>query len=173
MPVDSKIKSRSTLMHRRSWMAKSGSLALCTLCGCQLVRANAPQFALVSGMVRLDQQPLANARVLFVPIRLRDKNGVYLPVSCGVTDDHGRFELMVVRETAGEKTRKGAVVGRHRVWISRREDLQNTDQASEEKLPPHKLENEIVPDRYNGQTELTFDVPPGGTNDANFDLAGN
>jgi hypothetical protein len=35
------------------------------------------------------------------------------------------------------------------------------------------LPKDKVPQRYNTGTELTFDVPPSGTDQANFDLRSN
>jgi hypothetical protein len=65
---------------------------------------------LVSGIVTMDGEPLANAEVYFYPEPTRFTANVG-PFSVGLTDDQGKFEL---------KTRygdAGAVVGRHIVCI--------------------------------------------------------
>jgi hypothetical protein len=109
----------------------------------------------VSGVVTLDGQPLEGASVTFSPISGRD-DGV--GGSTGKTDAQGRYSL---RTVVGDKT--GAAVGKHKVSISLyRENPVNPDQAGKELVPPKYSD----PSR----TELTFDVPSGGTDKANFEL---
>jgi hypothetical protein len=114
----------------------------------------------VSGRVTLDGRPLANAFVTFQPLA-RGKDINPGPGSAGKTDADGRYTLQVV----GRKS-KGAIVGPHRVAIvAYARDLpRNTDDFNPN-LPP-----QIVPARYNSETELLVDVPAGGTDAADFDL---
>jgi hypothetical protein len=63
----------------------------------------------VSGTVTHNGQPVPGLVVSFVP-----EAATQTGVSTGETDDNGKFDLTVV------KTRKkGAVVGTHKVWVSR------------------------------------------------------
>ncbi|MBO0697846.1 MAG: carboxypeptidase regulatory-like domain-containing protein [Zavarzinella sp.] len=107
----------------------------------------------VSGVVTLDGQPLEGATVSFSPVSAGEVGG-----STGKTDAKGRYTL---RTVLGDSP--GAAVGKHKVTISLyRENPNNPDQAGKELVPP----------RYSdpARTELTFDVPAGGTDKANFEL---
>ncbi len=84
------------------------------------------------------------------------------PGSMGVTDSEGRYELETIKRD------KGAVVGTHIVRIGTRQtrlDPNNLDRLE-------VLAKEVVPMQYNTNTQLTFEVPSGGTSEANFDLSG-
>jgi hypothetical protein len=107
------------------------------------------QTAEVSGVVRLDGQPLAQALVQFVPEQGR--------LSMATTDDAGHYEL------AYSGTRTGALIGKHTVRIStwRAPD-------GDRKLPGAP---ERVPTKYNTKTELTQEVKA-GANVIDFDLDG-
>ena len=120
-----------------------------------------PRVAPVSGRVTLDGKPAAGVHVSFQPIATAgDKNpggGSY-----AITDDDGRFTLRLV-----EGNRPGAVVGKHRVEITTRGG--EVDDATDLRVksgPPKK----VIPARYNRNTELTFEVPGGGTDKADFTL---
>ena len=107
----------------------------------------------------LDGKPLAGVHVGFQPIA---KPGEMNPGggSYAVTDAEGGFTLLLVE---GEKP--GAYVGKHRVEITGRSEVPaNVDPA---RRPPP---NVVVPERYNRSSQLTFEVPPGGTREANFEL---
>ena len=105
----------------------------------------------VSGVVKLDGAPLEGAGVTFTPIAGGEIGG-----SSGRTDAEGRYTLRTIL-----KDKPGAAVGSHQVAISLyKENPNNQDQAG----------SELVPQRYNQKTELKFDVPAGGTDQANFDL---
>jgi hypothetical protein len=77
-----------------------------------------------------------------------------------MTDSDGKFTLLLV-----EGEQPGAVIGNHRVEITARSEIPaNIDVA---KRPPPKV---FVPAKYSRNSELTFEVPPGGTTTANFEL---
>jgi hypothetical protein len=115
------------------------------------------QVAPVSGRVTLDNRPLANADVRFIPTTGQD-----LPYSFGITDEQGHYELRL-----GVDNREGAVVGEHHVTIS-------MSQAHGKIMPRpgtgNKRLGEFLPSRYNRASTLTCTVPPEGRTDANFDL---
>jgi hypothetical protein len=127
-----------------------------------LVGCNRGPFKLapVSGTVTLDNQPLANATVRFKSLARADGN-IAGPASVGLTDQSGRFTLST---TDG---RRGAVVGSHIVSIST-EQIRMVDPATSDQV--EVIAKEVVPQRYRGNSELSFDVPAGGVDNANFAL---
>jgi hypothetical protein len=110
----------------------------------------------VSGIVTLDGQPVSGVRVTFQPTGRNTENPG--PGSSAFCDVSGRYELQTVR---GEP---GAVPGQHTVRILNPEAKKagSDDSAG----PPRK---EIIPRHYE-DGHLTFDVPPDGTDAANFEL---
>lgn len=126
-------------------------LAISPLAGC-----GGSKFPLapVSGQVRLNGEPLANAHVNFTPTA-----GGF--GSTGVTDSEGRYSLKTVK---GEE---GAVVGGHSVAIRTRA-FQELDVSKDVDDPRAKKEQ--LPPKYNSNTTLTAEVPDGGKSDMDFDL---
>ena len=113
-----------------------------------------PKTVAVSGRVTMDKRPLPNADISFCPIEY-EQAGKRIPEASGRTDADGRFALKLSDGTAD-----GAVVGPSRVRVS------IFDRGGDGR--PGK--GQLIPPRYNRETKLTFDVPPGGTSEANFDL---
>src|SRR5437762_12210814 len=114
------------------------------------------KIAPVSGVVKLDGKPLANAFVVFQPIATAGTTaGIG---SSGSTDANGAYNL-----TMSDSEQPGAVVGKHRVEINLK--VVSDDRANPQRPPP-----KLLPARYNRQSELQFEVKPGGSSDANFDL---
>lgn len=103
-----------------------------------------PDIARVEGRVTLDGEPLANAKLVFQPV-------ANWRASTGLTDDHGNYELFYNLNCQ----EKGATIGRHIVRIS----TVGRDEG----------EPEVVPVRYNEQTELWEEVES-GTNEIDFGL---
>jgi hypothetical protein len=124
------------------------------------VGCSGSRIAPVSGRIALDGKPLAGVHVSFQPIA---KAGEMNPGggSYAITDSGGQFTLLLV-----EGEQPGAVIGKHRVEITARSEPPpaNIDLA---KRPPPKV---FVPAKYSRNSELTFEVPPGGTAAANFEL---
>jgi hypothetical protein len=141
----------------------------------------------VSGQVLVDGQPVAGLRVAFEPIGSAS-NPAPGPESIGVTDDEGRFQVA----TLAESPRRGAVVGkcRVRIWTlpANQEDAlfddrnPNYDPVKEIAVLKEQIRSRAgtkkvqrptgaLPLRYNDQTELSFEVPPGGTDQADFSLS--
>jgi hypothetical protein len=119
------------------------------------------QLTQVSGKVTLDGKPLPKASVTFAPMASQE-NQAPGPTSHGETDADGRFTLNVDPKT------RAAVVGRCRVYITA---LQANFPADDRDAGgPVKRVKDPVPEKYNKKTELIYDVPAGGTNQANFDL---
>lgn len=174
-------------------------MTVCLFAGCQQAARDALQFVPVSGRVLLDGKPLADANVVFVPLRWQTSSGEFQPTSYGRTDSDGRFELVLTSGDPEQGERKGAVPGEHWVLISTRQlepppkrtegvasDSKETEKQGSAKkseqtagvrsrpsAPANRrraLREEQVPDRFNGMTRLTFTVPLDGTDKADFDL---
>jgi len=109
--------------------------------------------ARVSGVVTLDGAPVEGATVSFTPA---SGDGGGLGGSAGKTDAEGRYTL---RTVVGD--RSGAAVGKHKVTISKfREDSKS----------PEGKGQDLIPAKFNTGSTLTFDVPSGGTDKADFPL---
>ncbi len=104
------------------------------------------------GTVTLDGNPLANAEVEFQPT---DNSSP----SYGKTDSSGHYELMFTADQAG------AIVGEHKVRIT-------TGGETEDENGNSTATEEVVPEKYNAQTELTATVEKGG-GPYDFDLKTN
>jgi predicted small lipoprotein YifL len=123
-------------------------LLLATLAGCG---RPGPQLAPVSGRVTLDGQPLDAAEVLFQP-----DEGTGSP-SYGFTDQNGQYELGYKRGV------KGAMVGSHTVSIEMDTRITGPDGNL-------KRRRQLLPPRYNTQSELRREVKPDRENVIDFDL---
>jgi hypothetical protein len=119
------------------------------------------KFVPVSGKVTLNGKPLANATVSFQPMAAKGSVEAG-PGSQGKTNAEGGYSLQA------STGRNGALVGEHRVIITA---LAQQVGDSDERPPrggwPLK---DKVPARYNANSKETFTVPPGGTDQADFDL---
>lgn len=116
----------------------------------------------VTGIIKLDDKPLAHAIIIFEPAGADVNPG---PGSVGTTDASGRFELRIMTTNA-----PGAKIGSHRVSITAYAAGADGDSSA----PPGENEKvnrkALVPPEYNAKSKLTFDVPALGTNNANFNL---
>jgi hypothetical protein len=126
-----------------------GLLLLCLIAlGCG---KSGPKTVSVSGKVTMDDQPLANATVSFIPA---DGKDITAKEAVGQTDAQGNYSLKLNQSQAS-----GAAPGEYKVSISlieRGASLTN-----------------VVPEEYNKKTKLTFTVPDAGTKEANFPLKKN
>lgn len=125
------------------------ALTLLTLVGCS--QGDRPPIGEVTGVIKLDDQPLAKAIVTFSPV------GGGRP-SQAMTDADGKYELVYIGTTNGAK------VGQHKVSLTTSYDGEENGKTVH--FP------EQIPPKYNGdKTELTADVKP-GANVFDFDLKG-
>jgi hypothetical protein len=137
-----------------------GPLLLAVLCGCN---SKPYSVALVSGRVTLDGKPLAKASITFVPMATKE-NIAPGPTATALTDADGRYTLTVDKDTPG------SVVGRCRIFVTTMFTDAPPPPPDQDGGPPVRLARDKVPERYNVRTTLTFDVPPSGTDQADFDL---
>ncbi len=124
--------------------------------GCGRAYSLAP----VAGHVTLDGKPVAGAEVSFYPIGASKDT----PYASGVTDDQGHFTL-AAQDASGAAN--GAVVGENRVTITH--DRLNSSKGKPKAKDIMKKRDDI-PAKYNQDSTLTFTVPPGGTDKADFVL---
>ena len=132
---------------KRAFVSIVGLVAVALLGGCG---GGTPS---VSGVVTLDGKPVEGATVTFTPAS-GDGGGV--GGSYGKTDAQGRYSLKTV---AADKA--GAAVGKHKVTIS----LSQPDPKN-----PEGAAKDLIPAKYNVKSDLTFDVPSGCTDKADFAL---
>ena len=79
----------------------------------------------VRGTLTLDGKPLANVNIQFVPEPKASQPNLQCPLSMGVTDEKGNFEL------ACDNGKPGAVIGRQRVVVPQgREQGSDQDDAA-------------------------------------------
>lgn len=123
-----------------------------TLGGC----GGGGDFAPVSGIVTLNGKPTAEIAVTFQPTPAASSKSPP-PSAFGVTDQDGRFALMVL-----DGSRKGASVGKNQVRIC----AYVVGDSDDPNRPKAKVK---IPARY-WDAPVEFEVPPGGTSSANFDL---
>ncbi|QDS86924.1 hypothetical protein EC9_10990 [Rosistilla ulvae] len=118
----------------------TASTALCAVLALLLAGcggpSDQPDLGLVTGVVSVDGAPVESLLVTFVPDNGRP--------SSGVTDAQGQYELNYIGDSMGAK------VGHHKVQIS-------TLDIGE----PNRPKKEMLPSKYNTQTELTADVKAG------------
>ena len=98
-----------------------------------------PEIVPVSGVVKLDGQPLDQATVMFVP-----ENG---RTAVGLTDASGTYRLQFTED------RWGTLPGSHRVMITT-----ERAQSGGEGSPVIPARKELLPKKYNAETELTAQV---------------
>lgn len=140
--------------------------ALLAAAGC----GSGPTYVPVSGTVTLDGQPLAGVMVIFQPTAAgggSDAGGVG---STARTDAQGKYTL----DASTPDPKRGALVGSHTVRIATPPPAGSAtgDPDSDAANAPQgaKAFRDPVPARYNTATTLTFDVPAGGTDKADFAL---
>jgi hypothetical protein len=147
-------------MARLRLLAAGGLLA--AVLGCS---GGGPHFAPVSGVVTLDGKPYDQAVVSFQPIGTPDNPNPGRG-SSAYTDENGRFVLR------SDDKIDGAVVGKHRVRIATRGgDVigQSPEGGSPDDAPVGRKVDPIPPE-WNSLSKKEFDVPPGGTDQAIFDI---
>jgi hypothetical protein len=113
----------------------------------------------VSGVVTFNGKPLSGGSVSFQPIAPPGSN-IAGKGSGALCDNQGRFQLTTI------DGKPGAVVGEHKVRIygPKTKQIAASDDSS-------SGSPEIIPRRYNFDTELTFTVPAEGADKADFDLS--
>lgn len=136
------------------------SASLMMLLGCDSSKPDSKVIVPVKGRVLLDGEPLAGARVTFIPISPIDSaQGDPQPMSYGITDAEGSYSLQQADGT------EGAVKGQHTVMISKPIDRSSAP-ASVDSRP------NAVPDFYRQHGYLKRHVMPlAGSQQMDFKLS--
>jgi hypothetical protein len=124
-----------------------------------------PRYVPVSGVVTLNGKPYGKAAVSFQPIGTLENPNPGRG-SSAYTDANGRFVL-------ASDDQNGAVVGKHLVRITTRSEEMPTAAEPGRGSPddaPARRSVDPIPIEWNWESEKEFDVPPGGTDKANFDI---
>lgn len=149
-------------------------LMLSSLVGC------GSEFPSVSGVVTFDGKPVSNVRVTFSPQRSGDSVVVGAP-SFGMTDENGNYSLK------SRNGRIGAVVGTHKVGFDWGDikagsvpSLTQAWKALPEKKSSDAVEIKKLLDdikqklasrpKLPENVQVTFEVTPDGSSEANFEL---
>ena len=114
----------------------------------------------VSGVVTLDGNPMADILVSFQPKGGVAEDSTLGPGSFGITDENGRFQLNTADASGappGEQT--VTLVYKDSTLDPKKRDPSGKEEQQELKLPPKARDG-----------SLTFTVPEGGTDQANFDF---
>jgi hypothetical protein len=153
-------------------MSRFVGLVFLGLCCAVLGCGGGPSYVAVSGKVFYNGEPLKGVQVMFQPQAAKgiDAGGVG---SFARTDDNGQYTL----EAATPYPTKGALVGKHTVRIAfptagteASEDSDAASPAGKKGAPRPGVQ--AIPAKYNIDSILTFEVPPGGTSSADFKLEG-
>jgi hypothetical protein len=161
-------------MNIRGWVLSLSFLIPFLGCG-----KSGPQYAPVSGVVKLNGVPYKDAVVTFQPIG-SPANPNPGRGSSAYTDENGKFTLMT------SEGQMGAVVGKHRVQITTKFETvmagipegwdlntRGTPDGGEFRAPAafQKTRVDPIPPEWHGETgNKEFEVPAGGTDQANFDI---
>jgi len=141
------------------------ALALGAAAGCGEKNKYVP----VSGVVRVNGKPYPNAMVYFQPVGSKEDPNPGRG-STGVTDENGKFVLKA------EDGKDGAVAGTHQIKIRTYENnnmMAGFDPAKgtpDRQPDPPKGKVDPIPADWRSIGEHTFDVPAGGTDQANFEI---
>lgn len=132
----------------------------------------------VSGKITLDGEPVAGAKVVFLPRKLFVEQSLPHPPAAGITNDQGIYHLQTDKAD-------GAPAGEYLVLISKRDDdpdakaaelsiyelARNLDKPNSEPPQESWISAETIPAFYNRQTTLRFTVSQKGNKQADFQLS--
>lgn len=139
-------------------------VATILVCGCYPDWPEQPSTAMVHGVVLLDDSPLSQAKIVFLPLSLRSNDDELMPIAYGMTDTDGKFELAYSNGT------RELAAGTYTVMISKVKQDTDGDGNSlepwrEELLPDSvaglsafKEQGELIPSIYNRDSTLTYEV---------------
>lgn len=147
------------MMHLRLLAA---FVLVATWVGC----GNNPKFVPVSGVVKLDGKPYGKAAVSFQPKGTPDNPNPGRG-SSAYTDENGRFVLF-------SDENDGAVIGKHLVRITTRgREMEGpSPEGGSPDGAPVSRPIEPIPAEWHSESQKEFEVPPKGTDQANFDIVG-
>jgi len=137
----------------------AGLLAV-ALAGC-----SRSDYAPVSGVITMNGKPYRNGIVLFLPEATKG-NTTPGRGATGHTDENGRYSLKTVNGISGAAVGKNAVQIRTK-YSAELKGFEFWDPTTNKAV---RSEADPVPPEWNTNSTREFDVPPGGTDKANFDI---
>ena len=150
----------------------------------------------VSGRVTLDKVPVKGATVIFVPKKVLDHFNRKLPLSYGITNEKGEYKLkrlgagsgaavgehfvlikkprepnaaeLAIEPDAGEESTSTPEISAELA-----EEIERLMESVSSELNPFVADddNELIPEFYNKQSILDFQVVAGKNENADFDLS--
>ena len=146
------------MTHRREVRFRSTLVALLlAMAGCSGSSDDLPREA-VSGAVTLDGEPLPRGMIQFRPSDTGPASGS--GVVGGSTIEDGRFSI---------PRGMGLTPGQYKVSINASTDRREA-RTKGRIVQKSGLAKELIPSKYNSETELVAEVKKGGTSDLKFDL---
>ena len=139
-------------------------LAAILFCGCATKTPEQSPTATVKGIVLLDELPVDEAKVVFVPASLRNADEDIMQLAYGITDVDGSFELAYSDGTTE------LLAGTYTVLISRnvpgRGGQDGTNEPWRKSLLPDSMADlmtfeepeKTIPPIYNRDSKLTFEL---------------
>lgn len=146
---------------RIGWAGRGVFLLAAFALGCTSSGPPAPKLPAtvpVTGVVTLDDKPLADAMVTFMPESEAGYRG-----AVGRTDSTGKYE--VSSDIGDGKQSKGAIPGKYRVIVSKFVKPDGTPLPEGFNQPPMSVgAMESLPPKFSmsNQTKLSYEVPAGG-----------
>jgi hypothetical protein len=139
--------------------------ALAVALAVTLVGCGRSGYVPVSGVLKVNGKPYRNALVQFQPIASSD-NPNPGRASAGYTDENGQFKLKT------DDGHQGAVVSRHRVRITTKysDKLHGYEVWDASLNKAVKAASDPIPPEWSYESKKEFEVPPGGTDHADFDV---
>lgn len=154
--MQSVMGANSALDLRCAWLIGGVCAVFCTVgCSDQQIR-----YAPVTGFLTIDGKPISRAEVVF-SCEVAPADGPR-PTTRAVTDEAGRFVLRSL--TPQKDVVNGAVVGRHRIFVTTR--IVEQDDRGNSRV----TREELLSREYTNGQKLTVDVPPEGIDDLQFEL---
>jgi hypothetical protein len=139
------------------------TIGLAVVVGCTQPSGPTVETVQVSGTVYLDEKPLSGVSVHF--FATKDHEGI------GVTGPDGKYTLDNGAQTGQNKVYFSKVEGRsaEEMEMDEMESVADIGDEDEEAEPEA---GQVIPAKYNDpeKTEVTYDVPAGGTLSADFKL---
>lgn len=113
----------------------------------------------VSGAVKLDGQPLANGNIQFLP-NAADATGMAITASG-----------MIANGSYAIPQEQGPIPGTYKVFITADSGQLADDSADPGGIPKAQVNKDLVPPKYNANTELEITVTADGSTTFDFDLS--
>lgn len=110
-----------------------------------------PKTYVVKGTVTLDDKPLPTGRINLVPT---DGKGA----SAGTEIRNGKYEVQIVPGQKSVEITSEKVTGKQKAY------------PGDPKSPEFDIKEQIIPAKYNSNTELKVDVKAGSATESNFKL---